>query len=63
MILDALDKFNLKLKSNNNGYQLVDDKEAIERNYKLYIAKKTGKPKDDFPGKWWILFFRTEYGY
>jgi hypothetical protein len=51
MILDALDKFNLKLKSNNNGYQLVDDKEAIEMNYKLYIAKKTGKPKDDFPGK------------
>ena len=32
-------------------YTLDDDVEKLDDNYSLYIAKKKGGPKDDFPGK------------
>jgi hypothetical protein len=31
-------------------WTLDDNQEQIEKNYTLYIAKKNGGPKDDFPG-------------
>ena len=31
------------------GYKLSDDLDKVDKNYNLYIAKKKGQPKDDFP--------------
>ena len=47
MILDALDKFNKQI---FGEYTLDDSDDKIDENYSLYIAKKKGGPKDDFPG-------------
>ena len=33
---------------------LNDEVDKIEDNYCLYIAKKKGTPKDDFPGKFFL---------
>lgn len=52
MILDAIDKFNQRLKEqgNQSPYTLDDNQDKIGDNYALYIARKNGTPKDDFPG-------------
>tara|TARA_B110000503_G_scaffold13383_1_gene18131 strand:- start:11 stop:289 length:279 start_codon:yes stop_codon:yes gene_type:complete len=47
LIIETLELF----KNNMKGkYTLDDDQEKIDDNYSLYIAKKKGGPKDDFPG-------------
>ena len=51
MVVDALDLFNDRLNKLKTQYVLVDKLEKIETNYKVYIAKKKGQIKDDFPGK------------
>ena len=53
MIVEAIDLFNQRLSSSEveAQYRLKDDVGAIEENYVLYIAKKKGTPKEDFPGK------------
>lgn len=52
MIVEAIDLFNQRLSSSEveAQYRLKDDVGAIEENYVLYIAKKKGTPKEDFPG-------------
>ena len=47
MIIDALDLFNKHI---FGDYTLDDSEDKIDDNYSLYIAKKKGGPKDDFPG-------------
>ena len=47
MIVDALDLFNKHIVGE---YTLDDSEDKIDDNYSLYIAKKKGGPKDDFPG-------------
>lgn len=51
--MDTLDLFNKRLTDPAVGaiYTLDDDVEKLDQNYSLYIAKKKGGPKDDFPGK------------
>jgi len=52
LLVEAIDKINKHLKEINAPYTLSDDHETFETNYNLYIAKKkSGKPKDDYPGK------------
>ena len=53
MVVEALDLFNKKLCKPEiaSKYMLNDEVDKIEDNYCLYIAKKKGTPKDDFPGK------------
>jgi hypothetical protein len=46
-MVEAIDLFN---KNIIGVYTLDDDEEKLESNYALYIAKKKGSPKDDFPG-------------
>ena len=57
MVVEAIDLFNKRLVSIDVGSQLIldDEVEKIETNYSLYIAKKKGTPKDDFPGKFKIF--------
>lgn len=45
--MESLDQFN---KNIEGKYTLDDDQTKIDENYSLYIAKKKGNPKDDFPG-------------
>jgi hypothetical protein len=47
LIVDALDQFNKQI---FGEYTLDDSEDNIDENYSLYIAKKKGGPKDDFPG-------------
>ncbi len=49
--MDAIDKFNQALKASTSPYFLDDTKAKIDDNYSVYLAKKKGIPKDDFPGK------------
>lgn len=52
LIVDTLDLFNRRLTDPSVGaqYTLDDDVDKLDDNYSLYIAKKKGGPKDDFPG-------------
>jgi hypothetical protein len=50
MVLDALDKFNARLKQNHSQWTLRDAQDTISNDYALYIARKNGEPKDDMPG-------------
>jgi hypothetical protein len=49
MMLNAIDLFNQRLQG--EAFSLSDEHGSIDRNYSLYIARKNGQPKDDFPGK------------
>jgi hypothetical protein len=51
--VDAIDLFNERLNRDDvNGSHMLDDEVGrIEVNYNLYIAKKNGQIKDDYPGK------------
>lgn len=53
MVVEAIDLFNKRLLSADVGSQLLldDEVDKIDTNYSLYIAKKKGTPKDDFPGR------------
>jgi hypothetical protein len=53
MAVDAIDLFNERLSRNdvNGAYLLDDELNRLEQNYNIYIAKKKGRIKDDFPGK------------
>jgi hypothetical protein len=46
-MIEAIDLFN---KNIGGVYILDDSEEKLGDNYALYIAKKKGAPKDDFPG-------------
>jgi len=52
LIVDTLDLFNKRLTDPAVGaqYSLDDDIDKLDDNFSLYIAKKKGGPKDDFPG-------------
>ena len=47
LLLNCIGYFNQVLRDGNYGVQLKDS----DKLYKLYIAKKNGKIKDDFPCK------------
>lgn len=49
----AIEKFNALISDGNAEaiYRLDDDPDKFEANYSLYIARKNGEAKDDFPGK------------
>ena len=53
MAVDALDLFNERLNRDdvNGAYILDDEVSRLQQNYNIYIAKKKGQIKDDFPGK------------
>ena len=51
MVVDGIDILNERLNKLNGQYILVDKLDKIETNYKVYIAKKKGQIKDDFPCK------------
>ena len=52
-MVESLDLFNKRLgdPAVKGEYSLNDNQQQLEKNYSLYIAKKKGIPKDDFPGK------------
>mmetsp|Transcript_2067 Transcript_2067/g.3652 ORF Transcript_2067/g.3652 Transcript_2067/m.3652 type:complete len:170 (-) Transcript_2067:512-1021(-) len=52
MVFFAIEKFNKRLteRESTAPFTLDEDQNAIDSNYTLYIAKKKGNPKDDFPG-------------
>ena len=53
MTVEAIDLFNERLNRDdiNGAYTLDDGIDNIETNYVIYIAKKKGQIKDDYPGK------------
>ena len=52
----AVDLFNKELSNLKADWRLVDTPEIIADNYNLYLAsKKTGEPKDDYPGKLYLM--------
>ena len=63
--MDTLDLFNRRLTDPSVGaqYTLDDDVDKLDDNYSLYIAKKKGGPKDDFPGKsiLSIIFIKNKF--
>ena len=46
----AIDRINQRLGELVAAYRLDDNADKLDANYSLYIAKKKGIPKDDFPG-------------
>eukprot|EP00826_Nyctotherus_ovalis_P047722 TRINITY_DN5531_c0_g3_i8.p1 TRINITY_DN5531_c0_g3~~TRINITY_DN5531_c0_g3_i8.p1 ORF type:complete len:130 (-),score=16.66 TRINITY_DN5531_c0_g3_i8:159-548(-) len=50
LIYNCISYFNKVLREGNYGVQLRDN----DKLYNLYIAKKNGKVKDDFPRKSWV---------
>ena len=56
LAVDSIDQFNNRLKELNAEYVLNDDPDSVESNYNVCIAsKKSGKPKDDYPGEFHIF--------
>ena len=51
LVVDCLDQFNQRLNEVNAPYRLADEADLIANNYNVYIAKKNGKPNDDYPCK------------
>ena len=47
LLLNCISYFNNMLREENHGIQLRDNDQL----YKLFIAKKNGKIKEDFPRK------------
>jgi hypothetical protein len=45
-LTESIELFNKHLAENTASYSL---NETLEENYNLYIAKKNGNPKDDYP--------------
>jgi hypothetical protein len=51
-MVECIDAFNQRLSELNAAYRLMDNSDNVADNYNMYIAsKKTGLPKDDYPGK------------
>ena len=51
----AIDWFNEHFTASNNGYSIEDTN--LTKTY-LYMAKKNGKPNDDFPCKKTLFTYR-----
>jgi len=51
LIIESIEQFNTKLKafSISAEYLLDDNVDRLDTNYAVYLAKKKGGPKDDYP--------------
>ena len=56
LIRRAVDWFNENLKESRNQYYLEEQNLDV---YQLFMAKKNGKPKDDFPSNFSFLLNRN----